>query len=615
MVYTDHSGIKQLFQIYNDIPELAELQCRFDDITENNDTFDFSKLIVLYQQAIPLIERELWANELDLLQLNLYQKMFRQFEQMYTVEDDDERHSFIVVIPVADRPQHLNSCLESLLTLCENFNYGGFRNQAYSKIQVLIADDSKHENNIQIHRQIAEQTTQKGLNTVYFGQHEQKEQVNKISDEDRDELTSILGDVDFSAFYHKGASIMRNITYLKLNEIRQNKERLLFYFIDSDQEFKVKAQSGLSEQDVCAINYFYHLDQIFRNNNISVLTGKVVGDPPVSPAVMAGNFLEDVIAFLQQITDMNAQGSCQFHNHNRKKIDDASYHDMADLFGFNSTTASYQYHCSIEGAHNHIQCFSDFANKLSHFFYGEHPTRKSYYEHEELYDSIRPARTVYTGNYIILPKALSYFIPFAPLKLRMAGPVLGRIIKSEVADHFISANLPMLHKRTVDDIGQSEFRSGVKQRHSVIDLSGEFERQFFGDVMLFTIEKLTESGYPLKNIADETINGCLFDIEQSLHQKYEVKHRQIIDKLDRLKIIYSDMTNWWNKHSELEIANECFSDFISNIEYNFGEYSKAYERVTQPSNREVRNQQILAAIKTYAKDRSNWNKWVLMTDE
>ncbi|MCW8956630.1 MAG: hypothetical protein OQL09_07085, partial [Gammaproteobacteria bacterium] len=264
---------------------------------------------------------------------------------------------------------------------------------------------------------------------------------------------------------------------------------------------------------------------------------------------------------------------------------------------------------------NHIQCIYDFSEKLNHFFYGEHPTRKSYYEHEALYDSIRPARTVYTGNYIFKSQALSYFIPFATLKLRMAGPVLGRIIKSEIAERFVSANLPMLHNRTVEDIGQSEFRSGVKQRQSIVDLSGEFERQFYGDVMLFTMEKLTESGCPQKNISEATINGHLFDIEQSLHQKYQTKQRQIIDKLAKLKIIFNDKANWWNQLTDLNQVNENFRQFILNIEHNFGEHSKAFKLVTDPRNKEMRKQQILVAIKTYAEDRSNWNKWVLANDK
>ena len=72
------------------------------------------------------------------------------------------------------------------------------------------------------------------------------------------------------------------------------------------------------------------------------------------------------------------------------------------------------------------------ARRLNGFFDGEHPTRKTPYEHESVMDEIRMARTIYTGNYVIRPECLRYYIPFAPLKLRMAGPVLGRIIRAEL---------------------------------------------------------------------------------------------------------------------------------------------------------------------------------------
>ncbi len=70
----------------------------------------------------------------------------------------------------------------------------------------------------------------------------------------------------------------------------------------------------------------------------------------------------------------------------------------------------------------------------------------------------------------------------------MAGLVFGRIIKAKLAAGFVSANLLMLHKRRVDDLGQSEYRSGVEHESEKVGLSDEFERQFYGDVMLFSME-------------------------------------------------------------------------------------------------------------------------------
>ena len=96
------------------------------------------------------------------------------------------------------------------------------------------------------------------------------------------------------------------------------------------------------------------------------------------------------------------------------------------------------------------------------------------YRHVDVQASLTPARTVYTGNYVLSPGALKYFIPFAGLQLRMAGPVLGRLIQTSSGEAFVSANLPLLHRRTVEEKGGAEFRPGVNRSTPLVDLSGEF---------------------------------------------------------------------------------------------------------------------------------------------
>ena len=91
----------------------------------------------------------------------------------------------------------------------------------------------------------------------------------------------------------------------------------------------------------------------------------------------------------------------------------------------------------------------------------------------------------------------------------MSGPTLGRLVKAELGPRFVSANLPMLHKRTVESGGQSEFRPGIETAREVIDMSGEFERQFYGDVMLFTIERLAESRRSLDEAASTDFSNTL----------------------------------------------------------------------------------------------------------
>jgi len=613
MAESAFTALRYFFNRYPDHSALQTIQEKLSTTRQPSNAQEIDGAIQSYKEAIQLIENEIWAEDTsgpDESLIKRFQQLYRELEQLISLKGDDRRHRFIITIPVADRPQHLQSCLASLLTLCQKFNYGGSINGRFPKVMVLVADDSKDEANISRHREIARQFDAGGIETLYFGIDEQLQQLAQLSDSERDTLQGILGDIDSSAFYHKGASIMRNIAYLKLRELTQNNERSLCYFIDSDQEFQVKIQMPDGEKDLYAISFLHALDQIFTQENIEILTGKVVGDPPVSPSVMAGNFLEDVSAFLHQMAEVKPATACQLHNHDRQWVDDASYHDMAELFGFKPTQAAYHYNCTLSSNHDHSACFKEFARKLNLFFDGAHPTRKSYYEHTELITSIAPARTIYTGNYIFRPTALNYFIPFATLKLRMAGPVLGRIIKAERGQKFVSANLPMLHKRTVDETGQSEFRPGISRETEHIDLSGEFERQFFGDVMLFTMEHLTAEGYPQKPLTKAVITAHVSTIEKNIQQKYQDKQQSINNKLQRLKKIFNDPKQWWNNadapDQTLNPALQCFNQFITNIEHNFGKNSRTYKLIGATANRNQRLQAITEAIIHYNDDRSNW---------
>ncbi len=553
-------------------------------------------------ETLASIETKLWHSPHDNDLLQQYQQLFREIEQ----SNDEPRHSFIIVIPVADRPQHLEACLGSTLKLCEAFGYGGKANGRFDKVEVLIADDSKEPNNIASHRKIASKYDRLGLTCHYFGQSEQLAQLDKLNAATRRELTPIIGNSPADTFYHKGASMMRNIAYLKLNEMVAGSDNTLLYFIDSDQEFQVKVPTREGERNLYAINYFYHINKIFNDTDATILTGKVVGDPPVSPSVMAANFLDDVTAFLGKSAEHAAAEGCSFHDTASQNSDDAAYHDMADLFGFKKNEQAFHYPCDIRGAHDHAACFADFARKLNRFFDGEHPTRKSYYEHQAVAESITPARTIYTGNYCFRAEALRYFVPFATLKLRMAGPVLGRIIKAEIGDKFISANLPMLHKRTVDEIGQSEFRPGISREQQHVDLSGEFERQFFGDVMLFSMAQLTEQGYPAASLSAEQIASTVQETETQMLHNYTLKHQQIGEKIAALSSLFEDPQQWWQHVGELTGARAQFGHFIDNMSVNFGDSASGYQQIHSATHRAQRRQQIIAAITSYRHDREGW---------
>ncbi|MGB7501775.1 MAG: hypothetical protein WBM25_05195, partial [Azonexus sp.] len=522
------------------------------------------------------------------------------------------QHRFIIVIPVADRPRHIRACLDSLHQLLQRYPYGDG-----DRISVLIADDSAEAVHVAANRALAAEFSQRGLTTVHFGPDEQWALLAALEVG----LPRVCGTAKRENFGHKGQGVMRNIAYLKVAELIKNTpaDKLLIWSLDSDQEFCVKVATPEGDREVYAIDYFHDLDAIFSHTDALVLTGKVVGDPPVSPAVMTGNFLADVLGFLQRMAASDPAAACGQHGDAGQAGGEATYHDMADLFGFKQAATAYRYRCTLAGAHSEADCCAHFAARLNSFFYGEHPTRISYYQPADLLRSVQPARTVYQGNYVFRPQALKYFAPFATLRLRMSGPTLGRIIQAEIGARFVSANLPMLHKRTLESGGQSEFRPGIATATEmiapVIDISGEFERQFYGDVMLFSIERLAREHsirHPV-SAAQQVPLGCtdlvantLDAVRAELLEKYNSRQRTIVDRLQVLDKLLHDPACWWNRAPEHAAAVAHFAAFTANIAHNFGPDSAGHLRINAAAGWARWRTDLLEAIIAYPADRAAW---------
>ncbi|MDP2832801.1 MAG: hypothetical protein Q8Q28_05810 [Pseudomonadota bacterium] len=561
--------------------------------------------------AIAELESALWGGGLNEALLAPYQAAFRELEQRIAACGEDPRHHFVIAIPVADSPLHLKNCLNSLLELCRTYGYGGQVDGRWRKVSVLLADDSSDAACIEQHREIAHEFDQSGLTTHYFGLDEQLALLDRLVSSagafaGPPALPGIVGIHRREAFGHKGQAMMRNIAYLKLAEMFTGTEALLFYSIDADQEFKVKVATAEGGRDVCAVNFLYRLDEIFTHTNARILTGKVVGDPPVSPAVMAGNFMEDVIGFLREMAA--GEPGQAYRQPSASGGGDAAYHDMADLFGFQQAGDAYRYRCPLPSEPDNATCFAEFSRRLNSFFHGEHPTRITWFEYQDALASVQPARTIYTGNYVFRPEALSWFIPFAPLRLRMSGPTMGRLLKAEMGERFVSANLPMLHKRTVEATGSSEFRPGIVSEQARIDLCGEFERQFHGDVMLFSMQRLTALGYPARPLPTSVVAEILESVRGEMREKYRVKQQTILERLDLLTSLLEAPANWWNQAEELAEALANFRSFVGNIAHNFGTTSPCYARIDAPGNWENWRDRQIAAIQGFHRDRQAWNE-------
>ena len=571
-------------------------------------SLDISARIQAQEAHIAELEAALWEGGLNESILADYQAAFRELEGLLgSRPDGDRRHHLVIVIPVADSPKQLHACLESLLTLCRNYGYGGMRRGRFRKVSVLLADDSADSGCIERNREIARTFGQSGIQTDYFGIDEQLALMQRLHGLD---LEAIVGVHPRNAFGHKGQAMMRNIAYLKLAEMRSQMpgERFLFYTIDADQQFMVTVATPQGARSLYAVNHLYYLDRIFDRTEARVVTGKVVGDPPVSPAVMAANFLEDVISFVREMAACDPKQPYRQPVADTRGSGEAAYHDMAEMFGFRADSEAYRYRCKLDGMPDNATCFVEFSERLNRFFHGEHPTRITWYRYQKVDDSVQPARTVYTGNYVFNGDALEWFIPFAPLRLRMSGPTMGRLLKSAVGDRFVSANVPMLHRRTLEATGQSEFRPGVVSEQQTVALCDEFERQFFGDVMLFSIERLAVQGLPAQQWPQRLVAETLDRVYSEMRQKYRTRQQVILDRLDQLRALLRGDERWWNRSSFHTPALGRFEAFVENLERNFGEGLPCRAQIDSEANWAAWRERQLGAITGLHADQQTWQQ-------
>ncbi len=561
----------------------------------------------LYDQAYPLLEAAMWSAGADFHALLAdYQALFREQEALIAHKGNDARHHFILGIPIADRPPHLRACLESIHQLCRLYDYGGRQNGVWDKVEVVVAEDSRFEHNIARDLELVHEYRAKGLKVHHFGLDEQYALLHALPADTRARLGHLLTDQPRERFYLKGQAANRNLCYLKFLQLTRDKARTLYYLIDSDQALCVNRQGAAGEEAVYALNYFHYLDRIFRESDTRMLTGKMVGDPPVSPSVMAANFLDDVIAFFDRLATVGGHEACRFHGA-QSKAGDAAYHDLAGLFGYAPKQASFDYACRLSGAHDHAACLADFAGRLNAFFFGEHLTRKTWFEYQGDFTRLGPARTVYPGNTIVDYAGLKYVIPFGHLRLRMSGPTAGRLIAAEIGPRFAACNLPNLHRRLTEAGLEDDFRPGVEVAQETIDLADEFERQFFGDLMLFTTEALVKRADVNRPFPRATVEAVLNEKEAELLALYRQKHAAIAAKSRQLHERVFGGGHWWLQAPGLAGALDQVRAFLANIERNFGAHARAWGQIESAGHRARRKQQILDALLNYRAEREVWD--------
>jgi len=603
-------ALERFFSQYRDNPSAAALAGEFRSslvpaFGEQSPLF-FQLARNLYEQALALVEKDAADKEFEEVVLELQRGLYRELEGILLPSGYERRHHFAIVVPVADRPLMLRNFLESLIEQCRTFDYGG--DGVSQKVTAFVIDDSKDPSNINRIKAISAETTAAGLPVHYVGQAEQSGILKKVPADLRKKLSGLIGGSQGDVPGHKGASVTRNIAYLYLrSRMAEFPENTLLWFIDSDEEFRVKVKSCGEIKDIPFINYFYRLDRIFASSDLEVLTGKVVGDPPVTPSVMINNFLEDILSFLHSLSAAEPDGPCIFHTVRSSGPFSAEYHDMSGLFGYRKADAPKRYHCSLTGWHTAGDCFDDFSARATGFFSGLHPTRTQFYVHEREFLKTEQARTVYTGNYVISLSGLRHFIPFAGLGLRMAGPTLGRILRKRLGQRFVSANLPLLHKRTLPEKLTDEFRSGIQKEGESLDISGEFVRQFWGDVMLFSVEELTGEGYPGR-VEEADIAAAVRRTQERISELYERHQAEVGGKITEIKKLLEDPGQWWNLRPETKGSVRNLRGFCAVAERNFGPHSAALKKISGQREEGSMTGNIIRAIGSFQEEDRLWGE-------
>ncbi|MEO1765979.1 hypothetical protein [Thiobacter aerophilum] len=577
------------------IPALTDIGRRLAILGEASTT----PLLALYESAQALLERAMWSRPqaFDVLCAD-YEALFREQEHLIAALGEDHRHAFLIGIPVADRPGHLRACLESILQVCRRYDYGGRRDGQWQRIQVVVGEDSREPAHRHAHRELVAAYRAQGLRVHYLDFDEQYALLEALPASLRARLARLLTDQPLERFHHKGQAANRNLLYLKFRELTDRPEHTLYALLDSDQSLYVNRSTPDARETVHAPPYFHLWDRIFRQSDILLLSGKMVGDPPVSPAVMAVNFLDDVIAFFTRLSGLAPEEACRFHG--GVQAPDAAYHDLAGLFGFTPPAHSFDYSCRLAGRHDHRACLTDFAQRLNRFFHGEHLTRRTWFHYGDGYEMLRPARTVYPGNYVARHAGLRYVIPFGHLRLRMSGPTAGRLIAAEIGARFATCNLPNLHQRGG---GEDDFRPGVEEHAGRIDLADEFERQFFGDLMLFSAEALVRIDDVRQPFAPETVRAVVADTEAKLLALYAEKHAALRERRLALKALVFDARHWWRHAPALGEVRR----FLDNLQHNFGDSARGWLAIQSAEHRARRASQIIDALVRYRAERDAWD--------
>jgi hypothetical protein len=126
--------------------------------------------------------------------------------------------------------------------------------------------------------------------------------------------------------------------------------------------------------------------------------------------------------------------------------------------------------------------------------------------------------------------------------------------------------------RLLEQESKAECRPGVSWQSTEVDLGGEFQRQFLGDLMLFTVEQLAGQGYPEQGSDVDRLDGLLESVIEDMQAKYSAQAAANLALAAELRALWQGWRGtsgaWSQTLADAEIWQR-MEAFIDNLERTF----------------------------------------------
>jgi hypothetical protein len=139
-------------------------------------------------------------------------------------------------------------------------------------------------------------------------------------------------------------------------------------------------------------------------------------------------------------------------------------------------------------------------------------------------------------------------------------------------------------------------------------LSGEFERQFFGDVMLFAVIELVKQGYPDIMPAADKIRECVVMTETKLCKQYADNLEHVSVRLAKLEIFLAAPGHWWRSGSRYQQTCTLLDHFAAALRANYSGDDRPNQLIDDAAHRSETRQAIVEALLAYNDDRECWER-------